>query len=203
MRPTLLVRIGRYCSYCEYPIKHLPHAEHIIPKTRFREHRDRWENLIVSCSYCNGHKGDERPAPTDVERYLWPTRDNTARAFSYANVVPTIVDDLVDPVRAQAAMLRGLVDLGSASDERASERAQTYVCAQSWFARLAAALQPELLRQAIVEIAKERGFFSVWMEIFSTDTLMRRALIDAFAGTSPDCFDPLTTVPVPRPGGRL
>ncbi len=60
-----------------------------------------------------------------------------------------------------------------------------------------------LLRESVVDIARAIGFFSIWMEVFATDTLLRRALIDAFVGTAPDCFDPATTRPVPRPGGRL
>ncbi len=68
MRPTLLDRLGRYCSYCEYPVKHAPHGEHIIPKDKFPAWEHRWDNLAVACSWCNGHKGKDRPAPDRVDR---------------------------------------------------------------------------------------------------------------------------------------
>jgi hypothetical protein len=45
MRPTLIdERLGRHCSYCEFPVKHVPHAEYVIPKDRFPAWRDRWDN---------------------------------------------------------------------------------------------------------------------------------------------------------------
>ncbi len=124
MRPTLLDRLGLYCSYCEYPVRHVPHAEHVVPKDRFPAWRDRWDNLVVSCSYCNGHKGRHFPKPEDLDDYLWPTRDNTARAFTYANVIPE-VDGRLDPSsQHKAARLRGLVKLGAPDDERAKARAR-------------------------------------------------------------------------------
>jgi hypothetical protein len=66
-----------------------------------------------------------------------------------------------------------------------------------------AAPDPGLVREAIVELALARGFFSVWMEAFDDDTAVRRGLIEAFAGTARTCFDPVTTRPIARPGGRL
>ena len=203
MRPALFDHLGRYCSYCEYPVKHVPHAEHVIPKARFPEWRDRWENLLVSCTYCNGHKGDARPEPAHVDDYLWPTRDNTARAFTYADIVPQIAAGLTRPVRDKAAMLRGMVRLGLPDDERANARAETFVLAQSFFSRMGSAPDAALLRETIIALALARGFFSIWMEVFATEALMRRALIDAFAGTAKDCFHPASTLPVPRPGGHV
>jgi hypothetical protein len=203
MRRTLLERLGCYCSYCEYPVGHVPHAEHVIPRGRFPEERDEWENLLVSCTYCNSHKGKKRPEPARVDDYLWPARDNTARAFTYANIVPELADDLTGPVRNKAAMLRGLVQLGLPGDERANERAAVFVLAQRYASQMGSAPDVAWFRQTIVDLALARGFFSVWMEVFAADVPMRRALIDAFAGTAQDCFDPATCVPVPRPGGRL
>jgi len=203
MRPTLLERVGRYCSYCEYPVRHVPHAEHVVPKDRFPEWRDRWDNLAVGCTYCNGHKGHELPRPEHLDDYLWPTRDNTARAFTYANVVPEVADGLSPLVRHQAAHLRGLVQLGIQEDERDKARAETFILAQRYFSQMRGAEDPVLLREAIVDLALAKGFFSVWMEVFASDQDMRRRLIDAFPGTAQDCFDRATSQPVARPGGRL
>ncbi|MEP7125333.1 MAG: HNH endonuclease signature motif containing protein [Byssovorax sp.] len=203
MRPTLFDRLGHYCSYCEYPVRHVPHAEHVVPKDRFAEWRDRWDNLVVGCTYCNGRKGDKLPAPENVDQYLWPTRDNTARAFTYANVIPEVAPDLDPALHYKAAHLRGLVQLGVSDDDRANTRAETFIMAQRYFSKFAAAPDPALAREAIVNLAVATGFFSVWMEVFATDPAMRRGLIDSFIGTAQECFDPATTAPIPRPGGRL
>lgn len=203
MRPALIERLGCYCSYCEFPVHHAPHAEHIIPKKRFPAWRDRWENLLVSCTWCNGHKGDERPAPGDVDEYLWPSRDNTALAFSYANIIPEVAGGLTPAQRTMAARLRGLVHLGLTGDARAKARAATSALARHYRSQMSSAPDPALLRETIVELAMARGFFSVWMDIFADDPLVRRMLVDAFAGTAQECFDPGTTAPVQRPNGRI
>ncbi len=203
MRPTLLDRLGRYCSYCEYPVKHAPHGEHIIPKDKFPAWEHRWDNLAVACSWCNGHKGKDRPAPDRVDDYLWPTRDNTARAFTYTNVIPEVAGGLRGDLGNKAAMLRGLVDLGVTNDDRAKARAETFIQACKFLSRLAGTPDPDLVREMILDFAVETGFFSVWMEVFHGDLEIRKGLIARFLGTAKSCFDPVTTVPVPRPGGRL
>lgn len=203
MRPTLVARLGCYCSYCELPVSHVPHAEHIVPKDRFPAWRDRWDNLLVSCTWCNSYKGDERPPPEKVDEYLWPTRDNTARAFSYASIIPRVSDMLEEPLRSRAARLRGLVRLAVTGDTRGKARAEAYNLAKRYASKLSSAKDPELLRESIVDIAVATGFFSVWMEVFSGDLVIRRGLIASFVGTARDCFEPATTAPVMRPGGCL
>jgi hypothetical protein len=203
MRPTLLARLGCYCSYCEYPVKHSPQAEHIVPKKRFPARRDRWDNLLVSCTYCNTHKGSRLPPPDRLDEYLWPDRDNTALAFTYSNVIPEIAHHVQGTVRNQAALLRGLVKLSLPDDERAKERAAIFAEARSWLSKMSAAPDAELMREAIVGLAHAKGFFSVWMEVFAADPEIRRRLIEKFAGTARDCFDPVTTLPITRPGGRI
>jgi hypothetical protein len=202
MRPTLFERLGRHCSYCELPVRHQPAAEHVVPKDRFRAWRDRWDNLLVGCSYCNSRKGDALPRPEDIDTYLWPTRDNTARAFTYVNVIPEVARDLAGPVAYLAAHLRGLVQLG-VHDERARARAAAFDMAQRYFSRKPTAPDPALFDEMFVSLALETGFFSVWMEVSASDPGIRRRLVAAFPGTAADCFDPATTAPVPRPGGRL
>jgi uncharacterized protein (TIGR02646 family) len=182
MRPTLLGRLGCYCSYCEYPVSHVPHIEHIVPKERFKDWRHRWDNLIVSCTWCNSHKGSKLPVPGKLDDYLWPTRDNTARAFTYVNVIPEVANGLADELRHKAAHLRGLVQLGLPDDDRAKARAETFILAQKYFSQMSSAPDPALVREAIVELALAKGFFSVWMDVFATDPGMRRSLINSFKG---------------------
>lgn len=203
MRRPLRDRLGKYCSYCEYPLKHVPHAEHVVPKDLYPDWRDRWDNLLLSCTYCNGHKGHERPSPGSVDEYLWPSRDNTALAFDYANIFPNVADGLTGAVRNKAAMLRGLVDLGLTTDDRATERSNVFIVAQHFFSRMSHTPDRELAEEAVIRLALATGFFSVWMEIFASLPSVRARLIEAFTGTARDCFDPDTCQPVPRPGGRM
>lgn len=203
MSSPLLKRLGRYCSYCEYSVPHAPHVEHIVPKKAYPSWRNRWDNLLVSCTYCNSRKGSKKPTPADIDNYLWPTRDNTTRAFLYTNIVPEVNASLTPPLQNQAALLRGLVKLGALDDDRAKTRAEVFVRAQYYFSKMSHAPDVALLRETIVDLAVATGFFSIWIEVFATDVDTRRALIKAFLGTAQDCFDPVTTAPVARPGGRL
>jgi hypothetical protein len=59
----------------------------------------------------------------------------------------------------------------------------------------------EEIRAAIAVIAREKGFFSVWMATFD-DSDMRRRFIAAFPGTDGQSFDANGSA-VPRPGGVL
>ena len=203
MSPTLRARIGEYCSYCEFPVDHVPHTEHIVPKDRFPAWRDRWENLVVSCTWCNSHKGNELPRPQDLADYLWPTTDNTARAFTYGNVIPEVDRALPEAMQLKAARLRGCVKLGIADELRAQRRAEVFTKAQHYRDRMQTASDAALVRDMMVNLALKSGFFSVWMEVFASDVAMRRRLIDAFVGTSKECFDEATTQPIARPGGRV
>lgn len=203
MSPQLQQRLGRYCSYCEFPVRHTPHVEHIVPKERFPAWRDRWDNLVVACSHCNSRKGSARPTPDSVDAHLWPTRDNTALAFDYAHVFPRVAPALAPALQPMAARTRGLLRLAEPNDPRARERTEVYLLAQRYASKLATAPDPALLRDAIVDLAVARGFFSVWMHLFEGDAALRRRLIEAFPGTARDCYEPESTAPVPRPGGRL
>lgn len=43
--PYLEKRLGGYCSYCEFPIKHVPEVEHIASKANGGDRTD-WNNLL-------------------------------------------------------------------------------------------------------------------------------------------------------------
>ena len=53
--PYLEERLGAYCSYCEFPIQHVPEVEHKEAKGAGGAVLD-WENLLLSCKYCNTRK---------------------------------------------------------------------------------------------------------------------------------------------------
>ena len=78
--PYLEKRLGGYCSYCEFPIKHVPEVEHIASKANGGDRTD-WNNLLLGCKYCNTRKG-KKTSLEDVDEYIWPDRDNTALAYT-------------------------------------------------------------------------------------------------------------------------
>ena len=49
-------RLGPYCSFCEMCINHVPEVEHLEAKSEGGKELD-WENLLLSCKYCNTRKG--------------------------------------------------------------------------------------------------------------------------------------------------
>jgi len=60
----------------------------------------------------------------------------------------------------------------------------------------------EPMREQIVDTAKEKGYWSIWMTVFADDPDMRRRLIAAFPGTATTCFDD-DCLAIARPGGNL
>lgn len=53
--PYLDKQIGGYCSYCEMPILNAPAVEHKESKNSGGARTD-WNNLLLSCVYCNSRK---------------------------------------------------------------------------------------------------------------------------------------------------
>lgn len=52
----LEARLGAYCSFCEMTINHAPEVEHKEAKAKGGAELE-WENLLLSCKYCNTRKG--------------------------------------------------------------------------------------------------------------------------------------------------
>lgn len=206
-RDPLIDRIGDYCSYCEVALHSSVHVEHVRPKSRHQELEKQWTNLLLACDYCNPTKGD-----TDVvlDEYFWPDRDNTARAFRYdCDQPPCVAHGLTAEQIAKAARTLELTGLDrvpghpriSDRDRRWLKRQEVWGVALNELKNLRENDTPQL-RMSIVHVALSRGFWSVWMQVFSDDADMRRRLINSFAGTAKNCFDH-NTVALPRPGGRV
>lgn len=45
----LIDAIGPYCSYCEMNIQNQPDIEHILPKSKYPEKENDWDNLLLAC----------------------------------------------------------------------------------------------------------------------------------------------------------
>lgn len=188
--------IGKYCSYCEMKLTHMPHIEHVVPRENGGSETD-WENLLFSCVHCNSRKGTTN---STRDGYLWPDKHNTHLAFVYpdANMIQT------SPLLTGTELQKGeaLIKLCgldknpshpkfSIKDERWTERDQTWQIAldslQNW-----QEAPSEAMAQSIANAAIGHGHFSIWMRIFQKEPVVRKKIMEAFPGTEKECYDDQT-----------
>lgn len=194
VEPYLEARIGAYCSYCELPLHHAPEVEHKESKSCGGD-LTAWENLLLSCKYCNTRKG-AIVAAGEAGNYLWPDQDDTFHVFSYEQSIPRLNEAYLttqDPVvRQRAENLFKLVQLDHVpgcikdKDRRNKCRNEAMNCARISKQGLQSMANEEdrrIYREQILLLAKFSGFFSVWMTIFHDDSETMKALIQAFPGT--------------------
>ena len=211
--PYLEQRIGCYCSYCEMLIEHVPEVEHIIAKDCGGS-RTAWSNLLLACKYCNSRKKTiigENPK----ERWLWPDEDNTYLAFKYDLGLPKLNDDYLrskdDLIYSQARniftdlCLDNIPRNANDKDRRYKNRNNAYNRAKDALSSWNRAKDTDFeddFKKSICVTAKAMGFFSVWMNVFEDEPMIRVALIHAFEGTALDCFD-LEGLAISRPSGKI
>lgn len=208
-KPFLVNRLGRYCSYCERPILTQLAVEHIQPKglSSYAHLIGRWDNYLLACVNCNATKKDKDVVLSEV---LLPDRDNTFAAYRYsADGRIAVQSGLHGAARAAAKKTLNLVGLdkpsAKISDEnvklvaidRVSQRMEAWMLAKRTKRLLVSNPDSQALRRCAVCLAKENGFFSIWMTVFDSDVDMKRSLVAAFEGTSESgCFDTVTMTPV-------
>ena len=203
-------QLGQYCSYCERRIVINLAVEHISPKSLDPERELDWDNFLLGCTNCNSVKGNK---PTDGVKFVWPDKDNTLRAFEYkegglVEANPILSDNLIKKANKTITLVGLHRHPGQPRRLRPADRDKRWLHREeAW--KLAIKNRDALnsydiepMRELVIDLAKNIGFFSVWMKVFESDSDMRRRLIDAFIGTSPDCFDKNGNI-TPRPGGQL
>ncbi|KDB51675.1 hypothetical protein X805_27020 [Sphaerotilus natans subsp. natans DSM 6575] len=158
-----------------------PGATDVLPERALA-----WDNFLLACTNCNATKGDTDVVLAD---YLWPDRDDTFHALQYR--IGGQVDSAAgqDKVRADRLIdlvgLRKMPDTPEAADRRWLNRREAWDMAERARQRLMTCPQAarELMREQIVETAKAKGFWSVWMTVFHGDPDMTARLIAASPGT--------------------
>lgn len=198
--PYLNERIGRYCSFCELPIFHVPEIEHREGKKSGGD-KTKWENLLYGCKYCNTRKAQKIKAG-EAGKWIWPDKDNTFSAFTYYGGAPKVNELYLkmisrDALNKAQALYEG-VGLGfcpvkiTDKDKRWVKRLETLGVAEdsrlTWIKIKESEFREDELCQ-IITLAKQMGFFSIWMMVFREDSEVKNALIHAFPGTSEECFD--------------
>lgn len=207
-RADLFDRIGRYCSFCERPIKAGLAVEHVLPKSLYPKLEREWTNFLLACINCNSTKLNK---PVNRKRHYLPDQDNTFRAFQYG------VGGIVRPHSALKPAEKGkatrtieLVGLDKkplndpqARDLRWNDRREAWDKATRYFTKLQ---QPGVVGPSViedlVELYKADGHWSIWMTVFEPRPDVCRMLIDAYPGTCPACFDSAVR-PRARPGGQI
>lgn len=199
--PYLKERLGPYCSFCEFPIHHVPEVEHKEARAKGGD-EIAWENLLLSCKYCNTRKGAV-VAKGDKEKYLWPDEDDTFHAFLYDTDIPKLNEVYLKKqgqnIRQKAENLFRLVQLDnlpltpSVKDKRYAMRNEVRNYAldskAGWDLVKESSAKKVYLHQ-IEMLAKSNGFFSVWMNVFKDDIEVKKVLIAAFKGTNEEyCID--------------
>ncbi|WP_214855546.1 HNH endonuclease [Exiguobacterium sp. s166] len=209
-RGHLLTRLGSYCSYCERYLGGNIAVEHVRPKSKESNLELEWDNFLIACNNCNSIKGDRS---IELDKYLWPDKDNTTLAFIYItggliNVSPNLNPEVIE-IAENTIKLTGLDRVPSddpflnpeMKDRRWSERRTAFEKAERAKRNLFVN-NTESMREQIVDTALSTSFFSTWMTVFLHDIDMLKRFIDAFPGTSKACYNSSYT-PITRVGGTL
>lgn len=186
-----------YCSYCERRFPAGLEVDHVSPKSLGGALTD-WKNFLLGCKTCNTAKGKKAASE---HTSLWPDIDNTFLAITYsAGGFISPAANLVAPTDALAAELVRLVGLDrhggtkgkkpTKRDKRWSQRDKIWKLATEMKTdyQTVAVAQPQQALNFVVNAAQGYGFFSVWMTVFADKPEVCAALVLAFKGTAPDCF---------------
>ena len=201
LEPYLEKRIGTYCSFCELRLSHVPEVEHKEAKARGGD-KLKWENLLLSCKYCNTRKGT-KVKRGDKDKYLWPDEDDTFHAFSYDTEIPQLNETYLESkgttVKQKAENLFRLVKLDNNPSspkekdrrymKRNEARNSALMSMEGWDRIKHSPDKSDYLKMIGIS-AKESGFFSVWMNVFKDDLEVKEMLIKVFPGTREEfCID--------------
>jgi uncharacterized protein (TIGR02646 family) len=199
-------RLGSYCSYCERQVAASLAVEHVIPKSLRPELEQEWNNFLLGCTNCNSVKSDRA---VEIQNFIWPDRDNTLLPFVYSNGgFVRLADNLNNEQKNKAQALLDLVGLQrhpapgwvkpAKKDKRWQNREESWAKAERCRDLFENLEQANGARDLVLEVAKNNGFFSVWMTVFNDYPDIKRELIRLFPGTARSCFDP-DGKPIDRP----
>jgi uncharacterized protein (TIGR02646 family) len=204
-RADLFLRIGRYCSFCERPIKAGLAVEHVHHKDAYPDLERVWNNFLLACVNCNATKGTRE---VRRKQLVFPDQDNTFRALAYSvggRVSPN--PTLTPTLKGKATRLIKLVGLQraptkdpQAKDLRWNDRREAWDKAVRYRTKYE---QGGIAVETLVDLCMSDGHWSIWMTVFDRITDIRLALIAAFPGIrSANCFDAFGN-PVVRPNGQV
>lgn len=206
-RPNLVRRLGDYCSYCEMRVTSGLAVEHIVSKKDDPTRERDWGNFLLACPSCNSTKARKVKSEADTANYLWPHRDRSFDAFDYRAGAVRVARDLDPATQAKAEATERMVGLSrrphhglsrdqiqKGTDNRWRHRIEAHRVAKRALERLAKVASAPQLRadqvDAIRDIARGHGFWSVWMTVFADHPDVQSALIDTFEGSARARIEP-------------
>jgi hypothetical protein len=113
------------------------------------------------------------------------------------NEQKTKAQALLDLVGLQRHPAPGLVKPAQ-KDKRWQDREESWATAEKCRDLFEKLEQADAAKDLILEVAKSKGFFSVWMTVFNKYPNLTKELIKLFPGTAISCFDP-DGKPIERP----
>jgi len=204
-KEPLAANVGEYCSYCERPVSDEALAvEHVKAKSimKYKLLEFKWSNFLLACARCNGtdNKGEKDVIYKNIHL---PHKNNTMLSIEYGQggFVQVHSNLIVSSPEYQKA--KALIDLvgldkcpGKFGDNRWQRRFKVWELATKYEQKYT---QEETTIEIIIDLALPRGFFSVWFTVFKNHPEIRATLIQNFAGTTVQCFDPQNNYnPIPR-----
>lgn len=195
--PHLRGRTGRYCHLCEMKVTNAIAIEHIKPKDHFPKLQAHWDNFLLICNHCNSHKLATIPTSPYKKKYYWPHLNNTIKAFDFkinGEIIPNTTYLNTQPQIDRAKATIGLYGLDKSvtaqgnSDDRLKDRLEAYKQAIDRYIEYS---NGQATVPAIVDNARNTGFFTVWLKVFDTVPLVKSALIDCpdFHLATTNCFN--------------
>lgn len=217
-KPVLINSMGEYCAYCERQVDaDSLHVEHIKPQKKHSKLGLTWGNFLLACGTCNTYKRHFQEANRQVgilNKQAWPHLDNTFNAYSYDKhgrvgvhgglsaqqqvfAQQTLEMAGLDKTPAVAASYKKLGEIY----ETISRRKRAWDSAE--IALAAYEQNPtDLQRLSVVNQARDSGFFSIWMALFTLHPVVKNDLIKCLKATSA-CFDMNGNSISPRDIGRI
>ncbi|MCF0212555.1 MAG: HNH endonuclease [Bacteroidales bacterium] len=192
-KEPLMANIGTYCSFCEerLPLSEME-IEHTIAISNGGSSNE-WDNFLLSCKICNTVKSN-KSIPEGIH---WPHKNNTFLSFVYDETGRVKVNTNIPALSQQKAWnLLRLVQL----DRYPNTQNKPTQCDNRWKRRfeiwnIATDRKDEYLKgrctvNAILDLAKECGHWSIWYSVFEGVNEIRQRLLSDFEGTCTSCFDP-------------
>jgi hypothetical protein len=190
--------IGDYCSFCEtwgtfssIAVEHVQAKKYTENGVEIYAHLEEvWDNFLLACVHCNSIKGSSNVI---LNNYHLPHLTNTFLCIDYGQGgIVTIASELNEQERIKVNNLISLVGLDrrpgkfnySRKDRRWKNRRAAWELAEKYFLKYNSGNADV---DTICDLASQRGFWSVWMKVFTNNQVVKMALIRAFIGTFPTC----------------
>ena len=172
----------------------------IVPNLRLE-----WENFLLACQNCNSTKGDTNINADNINTYVWPDTDDTYHLIEYDAVTAmprpaaNLPQDLAEKVQRLISLVGldkpqpkvGTVAYNKCADRRVESRFQVLDLARQYHKILLTTPEGkdrDTLIDAMIDLSKAYGHWSIWMHTFEDIPEVRTKLLDSLPGTRKDCF---------------